>query len=660
MPDDYLNTIDTAGSVGIGGTATGFIETARDKDWFAVELVAGRTYVIDLEGSATDGGALADPLLRGLYDADGNRIAGTRNDDGGEGQNSRLTFTATESGTFYIAARGYRGETGSYTVRVTDTTPPPPSTRADAADLGDITELGTPAFLNETLDADAGAVNYYRFELTEAKRVGLGLRRQDADADLIIEDADGNVLHESRAGGTANEWLSVTLLAGTWYVRVEAQEAGSDGYRLRYGVTEANPAAVARLQEESEPQDTQPPPGTATFVSTPEDKTPPEEPLVGARQAGVGPFAASTDETAATGDFSDDTSTTGRLAVGEEATGRLGPYDYDYFAVWLEGGHTYVIELRGRDTNDGTLANPFVGITGAHVVEKAEYGTSNRYRETLDNFRHFNDGDGEGLNARTTLNVIESGMYWVIAASLEGPETSLRGREINRMMDDLAQQMEGLAYDSNAWRALNIERVHLGWELQELKDATREGTYTVEVSVAPPPPPVGQGVSEPDGQDLPDDATTTGLVVVDGGPVTGVLSPADDLDWFAVELDANMTYRFKLLGDTNVPQAQQVLDTYFNIHDSSGIGLEQFDSDNGGGFNGAWEIHDWTPTEGTGTYYVEVAGYDAGAYTLEVEDGGRRGRRRPRPRSRRFRSLWAGICPKTPPPRAWWWSTAAP
>ena len=47
----------------VGETATGDIGTARDRDWFAVELVAGREYQIDLRGSPTDDGTLSDPRL---------------------------------------------------------------------------------------------------------------------------------------------------------------------------------------------------------------------------------------------------------------------------------------------------------------------------------------------------------------------------------------------------------------------------------------------------------------------------------------------------------------------------------------------------------------------------------------------------------------------
>ena len=118
--EDFPTDPSTSGRVAVGETATGRIGSDGDRDWFAVELVAGRIYVINLRGSPTDDGTLSDPYLRGIYDADGNWISNTADDDGGQGYNSRVMFTATESGTHYIAAGAYSGQ-GTYEVEVTDT-----------------------------------------------------------------------------------------------------------------------------------------------------------------------------------------------------------------------------------------------------------------------------------------------------------------------------------------------------------------------------------------------------------------------------------------------------------------------------------------------------------------------------------------------------------
>ena len=119
---DLPNDNSTPGRVAIGGLATGAIATAGDQDRFAVELEAGRTYQFDLAGSPGGGGTLPDTYFRAIYDSAGQYQAASYNDDFDGGRDSRVTFTASESGTYYARVSGDRDETGSYTLRVTDVT----------------------------------------------------------------------------------------------------------------------------------------------------------------------------------------------------------------------------------------------------------------------------------------------------------------------------------------------------------------------------------------------------------------------------------------------------------------------------------------------------------------------------------------------------------
>ena len=112
MPDNISDNISTTGRVAVGNSLTGEIETTNDSDAYAVELVAGRTYRIDLEGAATGKGTLADPFLRWLRDSSGNGLHGTRDYDGGEGLNPRQVFTPQVSGTYVITASGQGDSVG--------------------------------------------------------------------------------------------------------------------------------------------------------------------------------------------------------------------------------------------------------------------------------------------------------------------------------------------------------------------------------------------------------------------------------------------------------------------------------------------------------------------------------------------------------------------
>ena len=57
---DIAADTTTTAAVAVGGSATGEIETAGDKDWFEVELEAGRTYRFDLQGAPGGHGTLSD------------------------------------------------------------------------------------------------------------------------------------------------------------------------------------------------------------------------------------------------------------------------------------------------------------------------------------------------------------------------------------------------------------------------------------------------------------------------------------------------------------------------------------------------------------------------------------------------------------------------
>ena len=72
MSDDCRQDTSTTGYVAVGGTATGEIETSGDRDWFAVDLLAGHTCVIDLRVfsiSSTGSMGKQSPFLRCPYRA---------------------------------------------------------------------------------------------------------------------------------------------------------------------------------------------------------------------------------------------------------------------------------------------------------------------------------------------------------------------------------------------------------------------------------------------------------------------------------------------------------------------------------------------------------------------------------------------------------------
>ena len=115
--DEYPADRSTTGRVIVGIPVTGKIDFNRDVDWFKLNISAETRYQIDLEGQETDSGSLRDPLLLGVYDADGNYISGTRNDDGGEVFNARISRTL-KVGIYYVAVGAFGNGEGTYTLTV--------------------------------------------------------------------------------------------------------------------------------------------------------------------------------------------------------------------------------------------------------------------------------------------------------------------------------------------------------------------------------------------------------------------------------------------------------------------------------------------------------------------------------------------------------------
>ena len=365
MPDIFSADRFTTGTVAVGDSTTGTIETAYDEDWYAVELVAGRTYVIDLRGSPTDDGTLSDPYLRGIHDAEGNRIANTTNDDGGRGYNSRVTFTATESGTHYIAAGAWSSRRGTYEVEVTDTSPP--ETPQEQV------QQQPPAFGSQL----------YGFELEEnadgsTNRLSLGA--------VSATDPDGGSVSYGIEGGNESGRFEIDAASGElFYVGGgEDYETGATRFEL-----------TVRASDGDRTTDT-----TVTVDVTDVDE-PVEDnrPVVQSEQSVPQTVSEPDGE-----DFSAEPSTSGRVAVGDTATGRIGSSgDRDWFAVELVAGRTYVIDLRGSPTDDGTLSDPY--LRGIYDAD------GNRISNTT------NDDGGQGYNSRVTFTATESGTHYIAAGA---------------------------------------------------------------------------------------------------------------------------------------------------------------------------------------------------------------------------------------------------
>ena len=119
LDDDLGSSVTSHGTIAVGGSEQGDIEVGGDRDWFEVSLTAGTTYQVNLLGSPSNHGSLADPYFSGIYNSNGQLIVGTANDDS-NGYESSVVFTATESGDHYLSAGAYSSYTGSYTIQINE------------------------------------------------------------------------------------------------------------------------------------------------------------------------------------------------------------------------------------------------------------------------------------------------------------------------------------------------------------------------------------------------------------------------------------------------------------------------------------------------------------------------------------------------------------
>ena len=345
--DDYRADTSTTGVVTVGGSVLGEIERYGDRDWFAVELVAGRLYRIDLEGRWTGGGTLRDPYLRGVYDDNGVLLDGTRNDDGGAGGNSRVFFTAPADATYYVDAGAYgylREGTGTYTLSVKDATNGIPDDFAAGIGTSGTVQVGGSATgeIEIAGDRDWFAVTLqagrlYRIDL-KGSQTGSGTLR---DPYLRgVYDDDGVLLD-----GTTNDDGGTNSYQGAY---VDGGALDESGVYINGAPNDGSAFANSRV-----------------FVTA--EETGIHYVAAGAYGDREGTYTLSVTDVSEDGnlrsdDFAADTTTTGRVAVGGLVTGEIERAgDRDWFAVDLVEGKTYQFMLKGEwYPLDGTLHDVYL------------------------------------------------------------------------------------------------------------------------------------------------------------------------------------------------------------------------------------------------------------------------------------------------------------
>jgi serralysin len=176
---DAAASTSTGYSMSVGDTFSGTLGSAGDRDWVAVTLTAGSTYEV-----ALDGVSLSDPYLR-VYDSSGTLVY--YNDDGGAGYDSLLAFTASYTGTFYLAAGAYAdGYSGTYDMTITESVPAAPGTLDELADF--LTDGYWTTFGATPRAFDTSSSNQITVNLTALTADGQQLARWALEAWSMVAD----------------------------------------------------------------------------------------------------------------------------------------------------------------------------------------------------------------------------------------------------------------------------------------------------------------------------------------------------------------------------------------------------------------------------------------------------------------------------------------
>ncbi len=677
VPDDFTAGTGTAGAVGIAdgdGSVTGEIEVAGDRDWFAVTLAAGRTYRFDLKGAATQEGrfgTLADPYLHGIHDADGNAVTGTADDDSGWGANSRVEFTPSADGTFYVAAGGKDAGTGTYTLRVRDVSPadvaeaPSFGSSSYAFDLEENADgSATPVSLGSVSATDPDAGDTVAYSIVAGNDAGLfaidgttGALTYIGEGEDYETDAKSHALTIRASDGTLHADVAVTVNVTDV---AEAPAFGSEAYTFDLAENADGSATPVALGSVSA---TDPEAGDTVAYS-----------IVAGNAAGLFAIDGSTGALAYKGTGEDHESATKSHALTIRASDGTLHADVavtvnvtDVAEAPAFGSEAYTFDLAENADGSATpVALGSVSATDPDQGDTVEYsivagnaaglfaidGSTGALAYKGAGEDHESATKSHALTVRAsdgtlhadvtvTVNVTDvpdvapsfgsSSYAFDLAENADGSATPVSLGTVSARDPEAGDTVEYSIVAGNGASLFAIDGstgalTYVG-EGEDYETDAKSHALTIRASDGTLHADVAVTVNVTDVVEVPDDYTagtdTTGAIALAGGDVnvTGEIETAGDRDWFAVTLAAGRTYQFDLKGSgTQGGLFGTLADPYLHgIHDADGNLLSGTADDDGGwGASGNARVQ-FTPTE-AGTYYVAAGGkgVGTGTYTLRA------------------------------------------
>jgi len=207
ISDDFSSDINTTGVLTVDGVAaTGSIETEFDEDWFAINIVAGTNYTVNIASDEINNIFLDLQL----YNTEGIAIGPLA------GSSEPLNFTATETGVFFVSAMGVI-DLGDYTLTATQTADDYTSdvTTSGVLVVDSVASTGNIDF--------AGDSDWFAIDVVAGESYTVGFSSDtlflEADVMLNLHDSSGNAI----TGGTVefDNFIFTATETGTIFVSAE-------------------------------------------------------------------------------------------------------------------------------------------------------------------------------------------------------------------------------------------------------------------------------------------------------------------------------------------------------------------------------------------------------------------------------------------------------
>ena len=408
LPGD---TTTTGRLVVDGDGVKGQHASARDADWYAVELEAGVDYQFDVVD--------APPVyLLKIHDDQGTELRTSAIAPAGGPPNwyqlpnrvNSLPFRTDQAGAYYVSIASPKGGHAPdrvYTLSAQSDDHPADTTTTAVAELGELTRVYLMRTSSDPDDTATNDVDWVRASLLANVRYHIIFDVGKCPQTAVIEgihDADGTAIPMTSSSGACSAGMYFTPpTKGDYYIAVtgkgsqfvDKDDVDDDGrlkgtYHDRYPFIGADAILVVSVVVNY---------CTGESLDTLRDAlTPLSEPSGGDLPAG--------------------TSASGRAPIGSSVTGNIeSATDRDWFRVRFDGRigeRVYWLELKGADTGDGTLENPLI----VGIYDRR--GNYIPYSRILGQSLTWNNDSGYGRNAITDFTEPCAGDYFVAVAGNEG------------------------------------------------------------------------------------------------------------------------------------------------------------------------------------------------------------------------------------------------